>query len=214
MTAPQRVLKSPLTLTRKGPETLQQIRSEVAHVAQLYPRQPLAHLLGSLAELQDMVFRLLEGRQRPTESADLYLLSGIISGMLAKASHDLGNPHAAMTQARAAIVCAENAGHDGLRTWVRVLQSMIAYWAGNPHEAARYVDAGAEYAARTASTSAVWLPAQAARVWGVLGHAERVNEAITQAEEARERVQRDELDEFGGIMTFARPRQLYYAADA
>ncbi|HEX4816018.1 MAG TPA: hypothetical protein VFV66_25010 [Nonomuraea sp.] len=197
-----------------GPEMLEQIRAEVAHVARLYPRKSLVHLMGSLAELQDMTFRLLEGRQRPAETADLYLLSGIISGMLAKASHDLGNPHAAMTQARAAIVCAENAGHDGLRAWVRVLQSMIAYWAGSPHEAARYADAGAEYAARTRSTAAVWLEAQTARVWGVLGHTERVNAAIAHAKEARERVQPDELDTFGGIMTFPLPRQLYYEADA
>ncbi|WP_052424123.1 hypothetical protein [Nonomuraea candida] len=197
-----------------GPEMLAQIRDEVAHIARLYPQRSLVHLMGSLAELQDMLFRLLEGRQRPAETTDLYLLSGIISGMLAKASHDLGNSHAAMTQARAAIVCAENAGHDGLRTWVRVLQSMIAYWAGSPREAARYVDAGAEYAARTRSTAAVWLPAQAARVWGVLGNAERVDEAILHAEHAREQVQPDELDEFGGIMTFTPPRQLYYAADA
>lgn len=197
-----------------GPEMLEQLRAEVAHVARLYPIKPLSHVMGSLAELQDVVFRLLEGHQRPAERTDLFLLSGMISGMLAKASHDLGSPHAAMTQARAAIVCADHAGHDGLRTWVRVLQSMIAYWAGSPHEAARYVDVGAECAARTRSTAAVWLPAQVARVWGVLGNAERVNEAILQAEYARERVQQDELDEFGGIMTFTRPRQLYYAADA
>ncbi|WP_344581742.1 hypothetical protein [Nonomuraea roseoviolacea] len=197
-----------------GPEMLGQLREEVAHVARLYPVKPLGHLMGSLAELQDMVFRLLEGRQRPAETADLFLLSGIISGMLAKASHDLGNPHAAMSQARTAIVCAENAGHDGLRTWVRVLQSMIAYWAGSPHEAARYVEAGAEYASRTRGTASVWLPAQQARVWGVLGHTERVTEAIAQAAEARERVEADELDNFGGIMTFTQPRQLYYAADA
>ncbi|MEU6729315.1 hypothetical protein ABZ917_36905 [Nonomuraea wenchangensis] len=98
-----------------------------------------------------MVFRLLEERQRPAETADLFLLSGIVSGMLAKASHDFGNPHAAMTHARTAIVCADNAGHDGLRTWLRVLQSMIAYWSGSPHQAARFAEAGAEYAARTRS---------------------------------------------------------------
>ncbi|MGP4104612.1 hypothetical protein [Nonomuraea sp. KM90] len=67
-----------------GPEMLEQIRAEVAHVARLYPQKSLVHLMSSLAELQDMVFRLLEGKQRPAESADLYLLSGIISGMLAK----------------------------------------------------------------------------------------------------------------------------------
>ncbi|MEV4365977.1 hypothetical protein AB0J71_02830 [Nonomuraea sp. NPDC049637] len=60
----------------------------------------------------------------------------------------------------------------------------------------------------------MWLPAQAARVWGVLGDAGRVREAITQAAQAREQVQPDDLDGLGGIMTFTLPRQLYYAADA
>lgn len=200
--------------TNVGPEMLEQLRAEVAHVARLYPRKPLAHIMGSLAQLQDVTFRLLEGRQRPAETADLFLLSGIISGMLAKASHDLGNPHAAMTQARTAIVCAENAGHDGLQTWVRVLQSMIAYWAGSPHEAARHLAAGEQYAARTRSTASVWLPAQEARVWGVLGNADRVRDAIARAAQAREQVQPDDLDQLGGIMAFTAPRQLYYVADA
>lgn len=197
-----------------SPDTLEQIRAEVAHVAQLYPVKPLIELMGRLAELQEMVFRLLEGHQRTEERGDLFLLSGVIAGMLAKASHDLGNPHAAMSQARTAIVCAENIGHDGLRTWLRVLQSMIAYWSGSPHEAARYVESGAEYAARTRSTAGVWLSAQAGRVWGVLGHTERVAEAITSANRAREQVEPDEVDTFGGIMTFTEPRQLYYEADA
>lgn len=197
-----------------GPETLEQLHAEVTHIARLYPVRPLGCLMGSLAELQDVVFRLLDGRQRPAERADLFLLSGVISGMLAKASHDLGSPHAAMAQARAAIVCADNAGHDGLRTWVRGLQSMIAYWSGSPHEAARYVRAGAEPASRTRSTAAVWLPSQEARVWGVLGNAEGVADAIEQADRARDVVEPDLLDEFGGIMTFPRPRQIYYQADA
>ncbi|MGH3831863.1 MAG: hypothetical protein ACRDRS_15690 [Pseudonocardiaceae bacterium] len=38
--------------------------------------------------------------------------------------------------------------------------------------------------------------------------------ALARAADARDRVQPDELDSLGGVCTFSRPRQLYYAADA
>jgi transcriptional regulator with XRE-family HTH domain len=196
-----------------GPETLDQLRAEVARLAVAYPVQALPILLSDLIDLQDVAFRLLEGRQRPTVTAELYLLAGALSGMLAKASHDLGDPHSAITQARTAYVCADNAGHDGLRTWIRSLQSMIAYWAGWPNDAVRYARLATETAARSTGTESVWLPAQEARAWAVLGNAEQVQQAIARAADARDRVQGDDLDEFGGIMTFTRQRQLYYAAD-
>ncbi|MFE3449736.1 hypothetical protein ACFXJ8_12455 [Nonomuraea sp. NPDC059194] len=196
-----------------GPETLDQLRAEVVRLALAYPQQSLPVLLGDLIDLQDVAFRLLEGRQRPAEAAEMYLLAGVLSGMLAKASHDLGDPHAAMTQARASFVCADQAGHDGLRAWTKGLQSMVAYWAGWPHEAVRYAQAGAEYADQARGTTAVWLPAQEARVWAVLGNGDQAIAAIERADAARDQVEHDELDELGGIMTFSRPRQLYYAAD-
>lgn len=213
--AARRALRFAVTVegSNVGPETLDQLRDEVARLAAAYPRQPLPALLGDLIELQDVAFRLLEGRQRPGESADLYLLAGAVSGMLAKASHDLGDPTSAMTQARAAHVCADNAGHPGLQAWTRGLQSLIAYWAGWPNESIRYAGLGAEAAGRTTGTTAVWLPAQEARAWAVLGDAEKAEASIHRAMQARDAVSGDDLDGLGGIMTFTRPRQLYYAAD-
>ncbi|MFF3671605.1 hypothetical protein [Microtetraspora malaysiensis] len=214
--AARRALRFAVTVegSNVGPETLDQLREEVVRLARAYPQQPLPVLLGDLIELQDVAFRLLEGRQRPTETTEMYLLAGAVSGMLAKASHDLGDPHSAMTQARTAFICADNAEHNGLRAWTRGLQSMIAYWAGWPNDAVRYAEAGAELAAQTQGTASVWLPAQEARVWAILGDEARANEAISNAHKARERAQNDDLDAIGGIMTFSRPRQLYYAADA
>lgn len=197
-----------------GPETLDQLRDEVSRLAGAYPQQPLPALLGDLTDLQDVAFRVLEGRQRPAETRELYLLAGAITGMLAKASHDLGDPHAAMTQARTAYICADNADHHGLRAWTRGLQSMVAYWAGWPHEAVRYAQLGAEPAGLITGTTAVWLPAQEARAWAVLGDQEAASAAIMRAERARDGVRPDDLDALGGILTFTRPRQLYYAADA
>jgi hypothetical protein len=60
----------------------------------------------------------------------------------------------------------------------------------------------------------VWLPISEARAWAALGHAENTREAITRAEDAWGHIEPDTVDELGGLLTFSRPRQLYYAADA
>ncbi|MGH8931378.1 MAG: XRE family transcriptional regulator [Egibacteraceae bacterium] len=200
--------------TNTGQETVDQLTDEVRRLAAAYPREPLPALFGDLVELQDVVFRLLEGRQRPNLTRDLYLLAGIASGMLAKASHDLGNPHAAMTQARAAYVCADNAGHHALRVWVRGLQALAAYWAGWPHEAIRYAQLGAEFADVVSGTAAAWLPALEARARAALGDGPGARDAITRADAARDRVVLDDLDQLGGLLSFPGAKQLYYAAEA
>lgn len=197
-----------------GPETLDQLRDEVIRLARAYPQQPVMTLLGDLVEVQDVTFRLLDGRQRPDQTRELYLLAAVASGLLANASHSLGYPHAGMTQARTAYVCADNAGHDGLRAWVRGQQSVVAYWAGWPYEALRYAQLGTEAAERATGTSAVYLPAMAARVYAVIGDRDESRAAVERAQDAREHVIPDELDELGGSLTFTRPRQLYYTADA
>ncbi len=198
-----------------GPETLGQIQDEVRRLTVAYPKLALPTLLGDLVEVQDLTFRLLEhGRVKPVQARELYLLAGITSGMLAKASHDLGNPSAAMMQARTAFVCADNADHHAMRAWVRSLQSLISYWAGRPAEAADYADLGQAAAGSVRGTTSVWLACLSARAHALLGDGEATRGAIQRAEDARATVQPDDLDGFGGIMTFPAPRQLYYVAEA
>ncbi|MFJ2781257.1 hypothetical protein [Kitasatospora sp. NPDC087315] len=198
-----------------GTETLGQIHDEVRRLTVAYPKLALPTLLGDLVEVQDLTFRLLEhGRVKPLQARELYLLAGITSGMLAKASHDLGNPSAAMMQARTAFVCADNADHHAMRAWVRSLQSLISYWAGRPGEAAEYAALGQSAAGDVRGTTSVWLACLSARAHSLLGDGEATRAAIRQAEDARAVVESDDLDAFGGIMTFPVPRQLYYVAEA
>lgn len=197
-----------------GAETIDQLTDDVRRLALAYQQQPLERLLGDMADTQDRAFTLLEGRQKPSQTRDLYLLAGVAAGLMAKASHDLGAPHDAMTQARAAYTCADNAGHDGLRAWTRGLQSLIAYWSDRLTDSVRYAEQGAEAATRSRGTSTVWLASSQARALAALGRVEDAQAAVDRATEARDQVQPDELDELGGLCTFNRPRQLYYAADA
>ncbi|MCT2278489.1 XRE family transcriptional regulator [Micromonospora chalcea] len=196
------------------PEAVEQLRDDVQRLALAYPQRPLTELLGDMVETQDTLFALLERRQTPQQARKLHFLTAVTSGLLAKASHDLADPHAAMLQARTAVLCADQADHNGLRAWLRGLQSMVAYWAGRYAEAVRYAEAGTNIAAGTAGTTSVWLPVSAARGYAALGNSAKALSAIRAAEEAWNRVEPDEVDELGGICTFNQPRTLYYAADA
>jgi hypothetical protein len=197
-----------------GAETIDQLADDVRRLAVAYQQQPLERLLGDMADTQDRAFTLLEGRQKPSQTRDLYLLAGVAAGLMAKASHDLGAHHDAMTQARAAYACADNAGHDGLRSWTRGLQSLITYWSDRLTDSVRYAEQGTEAAARSRGTSTVWLASSQARALAALGRVVDARAAVDRATEARDRVQPDELDQLGGLCTFNRARQLYYAADA
>ena len=197
-----------------GAETLDQLLDDVRRLVVAYQQQPLPTLLGDLVDTQDRAFGLLEGRQRPAQTRDLYLVAGIACGLMAKASHDLDAPHDAMTQARAGYACADNAGHDGLRAWIRGLQALITYWSGRLEDSVRYAQLGAEAAARSSGTAGIWLASSEARSLAALNRLEDAHVALDRATEARERLQPDELDRLGGLCTFSRPGQLYYAADA
>jgi hypothetical protein len=197
-----------------GRETLDELRDDVRDLANAYLQEPVTTLLGPLAETQEAVFGKLEVRQRPKEAADLYLLAGVVSALLAKVSQDLGRTREAMTQARAAYVCADNAGHIGLRAWSRGLQSLITYWSGRPTEAARYARLGAEELDHHAGSVATWLPALEARAWALAGSDAEAVGAIQRAEDARAAFAADDLDAIGGLFSFPVEKQQYYAAGA
>ncbi|WP_198358397.1 hypothetical protein [Streptomyces fildesensis] len=198
-----------------GPETMDHISTEVRRIAADYPRVPLGALFGDLVEVQDLIFRLLESnRMKPGQARDLNLYASMASGMLAKASHDLRDPQSAMQQARAAYICANQAEHPAMQAWTRGLQSLIAYWAGRPDDAAHYAMSGATSATTSTGTVGIWLAALEARAQALLGDADSVRRANERASDLRDRTTVDDLDDIGGILTFPRPRQLYYGAEA
>lgn len=200
--------------TNIGPETIDQLADDVRRLAADSQRRPFPLLLNDLVETQDHAFKLLEGRQKPEQTRELYLMAGIVSGFLAKASHDVGASYDALTQARVAYACADNAGHDGLRSWIRGMQSLITYWSGRFDDAVRYAQLGADAADRSRGTASIWLRSSEARALAALNRIEEARAVLDVAAEARDKVQSDELDELGGICAFSRPTELYYAADA
>jgi hypothetical protein len=195
-----------------GPEKIAQLQDDVVHLANSYTHDPLAAIMGDLIVEQETVFRLLEGKQRPALGRDLYVLAGVVSGLMAKASQDLGRFHEAMTHARTLYVCADNAEHQGLRAWARGLQSLIAYWAGRPQEAVRYAVNGAELAVDINGSVAAWLPALEARAWAFMNMGDEARNAIGRAVDRRSIYEPDDLDAIGGLLAFPAAKQSYYAA--
>jgi hypothetical protein len=195
-----------------GPEAIAQLQDDIVNLANAYIHEPIAAIMADLIEVQETVFRLLEGKQKPSSTRDLYLLAGIASGLIAKTSQDLGRFYDAMTHARTLYVCADNADHQGLRAWARGLQSLIAYWAGRPQEAVRYAQSGAEFTTDLTGSVAAWLPALEARACALMTMPDEAEAALGRAADRRASHQPDDLDAIGGLLTFPHAKQSYYAA--
>jgi len=116
-----------------GPHTLEQFRADIERIATNYGNRPVYPTFVEVRELRNRAFELLEGRQRPDQSSDLYLVAGLLRAILGEASRDLGLVPAAKTQFRTAFLCGELAGNNWLRAWVRGKQSNIAYWDDQPY---------------------------------------------------------------------------------
>ncbi|MEV6907606.1 hypothetical protein [Amycolatopsis sp. NPDC051071] len=197
-----------------GPETIGQCADDVRELTVRYQQEPLENLLAKMSSTQERLFSFLDGHQKPAEKRELYLLAGVASGLMARASHDTGDSEAAMTNARAAFTAANNAGHSGLKAWAKGLQSLISYWKRRYDESIKYAQEGLAFANANPNTSAVWLASGEARSLAALGRFEEAQAAVNRAADIRDRVQRDDLDELGGFCIFTRPRELYYAAEA
>ncbi|MGL5866082.1 MAG: hypothetical protein ACRCYX_09455, partial [Dermatophilaceae bacterium] len=135
----------PAEQTNIGPHTLDQFAADIRRIVTVYPNRPVYPLFVELRSLRDCVFQKLEGRQLPHQTRDLYLIAGTITGVLANASFNLGRFNAAETQARTAFLCAELAGSNWLRAWIRGTQSLVAMWDNKPMDVVRLCDDGMRY---------------------------------------------------------------------
>ena len=114
---------------------LEQLHGDVHRLAIAYLTTPPAEILAETLPIRETAFRVIRTEREPTCDKDLLLLSGYLSGILAYAALDLGFGDEAVTNARAAWLAADLAGHNGLRAWVRGTQSLIARWQANYHTA-------------------------------------------------------------------------------
>ncbi|MGW4200939.1 hypothetical protein [Streptomyces sp. NPDC004726] len=198
--------------TNVGPHTMEQLEEDIRRIAATYPSRPVGPLFHEVRALRNRAFELLEGRQPPAYTRDLYVAAGVLCGILANASFDLGQYPAAHTHARTAFLCGELAEHNGLRTWVRGLQALITYWEGRPRDAVRLAETGLGFTPDQGDAH-IRLAAIRARALGQLQQHQDATAALRDADRMREQLtEGDDLP--GGMMAFPRGKQLFYASSA
>ncbi len=192
--------------TNIGATTLEQLDEDVRRLARDYLNNPPLPLMLATLRVRNRVFTLLEGRQHPNQTSHLYLIAGRLCGLLAWMAGDVGRHSEAETQARTGWLCAELAGADGLRAWIRATQSKVAYWDGRIQESARLADDGLRFAA--SDSARVLLASLGARAWARLGNTDDAHTALARSEEEREHAGEDEV---GGLYGFSEAQQSYLA---
>ncbi len=193
-----------------GDIALEQLLSDTRALAGNYLTGDPLTVFGQVRQLRDRIFGLLEGRQYPRQSADLYAAAGYLCALLAWISSDLGQIRDADTQGRTAWLCAELSGHNDLRAWVMSTRSKIAFWDGRLREAIGYARRGADY--RPQGSAAVLLACQEADAWSTLGAAHEARDALARASEARNHTVGS--DEVGGLFACSDFRRSNYSSAA
>ncbi|MEO3776313.1 helix-turn-helix domain-containing protein [Micromonospora sp. B11E3] len=180
-------------------------------VAVGYLGTPPAPMLRQAVELRSEALRRMKQHQyKPGEVADLYLIIGRLQGVLSYSALDLGDADAAMVHADAAMVCAERAGSNELRGWVRGTQSLIARFRSDYTSALNYVLDGLR--GDVPGTGRLRLLCGYAQCHANLGDSAGSNQALDAALKARDKVR--EPDSVGGIFEFSEAKQHYYAGSS
>lgn len=197
-----------------GEATLEQLDADVRRIATDYVHVPPLPIFAEMLRVRNRIYFLLAGRQKPAATAQLHLLAGVLCGLLANASTDLGYRDAASEQARAAWAYGDIIGHNGLRTWTRGMQALIEYWSGRPQQAVRLAQSARRYA--DSATARVRLHAIEGRAWSLLGDAQEASRCMSAAAEARESPAGGDFlhDEVGGVFGFADTKNYCYAGAA
>jgi transcriptional regulator with XRE-family HTH domain len=209
-----------------GEATLEQFRADVVSLSAQYLTGETLDLFLAMRRVRNRIAEALERRQWPRDAAELYLLIGCLSALMASAATNLGYPEAAEELIRSGSAYATVIGHRPLMARLRLCAAYAAYWNGRPRRSAELAQAGLQFLAagprpggslpggsfpsgQSAAQLQLFAGLAAARL-GDAGGAERV---VAAARDARERDQRepsDELLEIGGEFGFSWATQLYY----
>ncbi|MGW3057655.1 helix-turn-helix domain-containing protein [Streptomyces goshikiensis] len=188
---------------------LEQFDADVERLARDFVSRPLPLLIPEIRTARGAVFRLLEGRQHPSQTRHLYVVAGWLSGLAAHVSLDLGDRSAAATHARTVVQCAEISEHSPLRAWARSFQSLAAYWAGDYRRAGDLAQAGhSEGRGPGAGTIKARLLSLEARARAAEGDNRSALRVLALAHEARSIAGPDELP---GVFSFPEAKQWAYA---
>jgi hypothetical protein len=191
-----------VAMSEVGDATIERYAAHIRQLSRDFEYAAPLPLFLETRRLRDRIASQLRGHQRLDQTRDLYLVAAQVCGLLAWMSGDLSNYHAADTHAWTAWLCAEQAGHDGARAWVRATQSKLAYWDGRYSESTQLAEDGLRY--EHADTAGTLLALFQARALAHLGRRAEATQALTRADTERERAA--DADLVGGIWSVAPER--------
>ncbi len=192
-----------------GDATLEQLRSDVIRLSHDYMTGEPFGLFQEMRRVRDRMYAALDRRLWPRDETDLYLLLGCLNCLMAVAASDLGYPHASDELIRAAWAYAIVIDHGPLKAKLRLDLSSNAYWSRRPRQARDLAESGLRYLA--AGPTAAQLHLKYGRAAAMLGDADIARRAISEAWDARELPNQDDLLQLGGEFVFSRASQHYLA---
>jgi hypothetical protein len=142
--------------------------------------QPPAVLAPRVRDLRRHVGELLEGRQHPPQRTRLYTVAVYLSGLLGALALDLGQQRSAAEYGLEAYQLADALDLPDLRAWARATQSLIAYYAGQYHDALAFAHDGQRWAAGGPQSVRLAINGEA-RALAKLGDAYGVDQAVDRA---------------------------------
>lgn len=183
--------------------TLESITADVERLAREHMYIEPSFILTDIIQTRDRINRLLARRQYPQQTTQLYYLASIIALVLADIAMGYGFTQSALQQIRAGSTYAEIIGHDSLRMWNRLWQSLVSRDYNRPEYALDIAKSAIPFATEPIAKASLYGSIALLSAWTV--GPDEARAALAIAADANEKAARNsELsDEIGGI--FARP---------
>jgi|HubBroStandDraft_1064217.scaffolds.fasta_scaffold58204_2 hypothetical protein len=179
-----------------GEATLEQLHADLIRLSRLSDTSsPLPAFL-DMRQVRDRIYRLLDGRLRLREQADLYFLAGCVNGLMGLTANRLGYPDAAEELIRAGWAYANVIDHNPLRGMLRAKLSYVKYWRGWFSEGRDLAASGLQYVSQGPLGADLYL--EHARALARLGDGDAARRAVGLAHAAQESDYHDDLIEIGG----------------
>ena len=157
------------------------------------------------------VHEALDQRLYPAQARDLNFLAGVLCGLMANASLDLGREDAAEDLARSAWTYGTIIDHDPLIGWARGTQALAAIWDHRYADAAQYAEDGLTHL--STGMGAARLHAIQARALADHHEFREARAALTAATDASTSTQPDQLHNgIAGEFAFGPAKLRYYEA--
>jgi tetratricopeptide (TPR) repeat protein len=195
------------------PLIIEQFFDEIRRLSVLYNSSTAGvdrQILEKATMLRSALQKLATVYRRPSQTSDIYLMTGLLSGICAYACLDLGYPEEAIAQSRASFMMGDMVGHDGLRAWALGTSSLIARFEGDYSDALEYARRGIQYA--TTGTSLVRLRCGEGQTLAHMGDSANAIHYLNLAKEAREHVASPDV--MDGLFAFSESKQIYYSGSS